>query len=179
MEQEPKHIYICGMPGSGKSTLGRQLANHLGAIFYDLDDLIEKKTGKEVKDIFADDGEAYFREVERSSLIDYIQSPPKTPGILALGGGTPCFFDNMCRIKQAGLSIFLDTPLKVIKNRMLDKDQLLKRPLLAGIDVMEVDRELQRKYDQRISFYSQAHLKIQGDESLQSISSLISSYIAD
>ena len=166
------------MPGSGKSTLGENLSKALGANFHDLDHLIEAKTGQPIKELFRQNGEEWFRQTERAALESYISSfAAGQMSLLALGGGTPCFFDNMELINQSGISVFLDTPLEVIRQRMMSDEEMIKRPLMAGVGAEGIAEELQRKYEQRVPFYSMAHLKIKGDESLTSISSLIKSLI--
>lgn len=179
MKQLTTRIFLCGMPGSGKSTLGKRLARHLEVPFYDLDDLIEASEGRAVKAIFKAHGEAYFREAERNALAAYIQSnEPKQTSILALGGGTPCFFDNMQLIRESGVSVFLDTPIGTITARMLAEEEMLKRPLMAGVGASGIEEELRRKYRERVPFYNRAHFKIKGDESIESISSLIISFVS-
>ncbi|MEL7148894.1 MAG: shikimate kinase [Bacteroidota bacterium] len=167
----PTRIFLCGMPGSGKTTLGKNLAAYLTKPFYDLDDLIEARAGQTVRRIFETKGEAHFRKLERDALQGFIESERDSgTSILSLGGGTPCFYDNMQMVVASGVSIFLNTPLTVIKDRMMAEDQMLKRPLLSGASAEGLDKELLTKYQERLPFYDKAHLKIKGDESLSFIS---------
>ena len=78
--------------GSGKSTLGKALAETLGYGYVDTDTWIEQKEGKRISEIFEDSGEEYFRELEQKALCACIQ---KEKMVIATGGGLPCFFDNM------------------------------------------------------------------------------------
>ena len=97
-------IYLIGMPGSGKTTLGLQLAEALQLPFVDLDKEIEKHEGKSVPDIFSQQGEAHFRQVE-SKLLKEWSASGKT-FIMATGGGAPCNHHGIEVINRSGLSIF-------------------------------------------------------------------------
>ena len=116
MSKAKSLIFICGMPGSGKTTLGKRLATHLSCPFNDLDQVIEDMEGKSVVQIFSDAGEDYFRNCERDALKSFItNSDDETPtAILSLGGGTPCFHNNMELVREHGVVIILDTPLPVV-----------------------------------------------------------------
>ena len=93
-------LFLIGMPGSGKSTIGRYLAESLGLPVYDLDKLVEAAAGKSIPDIFANEGENRFRELEKEVLREVIANHPK--GIISTGGGAPCYFDNFAKMQQAG-----------------------------------------------------------------------------
>lgn len=152
------NIFLIGMPSSGKSTLGRQLAKSLGYEFIDLDARIELAEGKKISEIFALNGEEYFRKVENQQL-KKIQKD--TRSIVATGGGVPCFLDGLAYIKENGISIFLD----VKPERLLERMQLSKkneRPLydLENKNLLDT---LTDKYNDRLSFYQQADITIEGD----------------
>lgn len=142
---------------SGKSWLGRKLAGELGLSFYDLDALIEAKAGKSINAIFEEDGEAHFRELEREAL-------HSTAGldhcIIATGGGTPCFFDNVQWMNEQGITIFLDAPVGLLKKRLLGNEQ---RPLVKGLDDEQLSRFIEEKLAQRKPYYDQSHLSLQPD----------------
>lgn len=144
------------MMSSGKSTLGKKLARLLGYRFVDLDKLIETSEGMAISTIFSLKGEDYFRELE-SRLLKEIH--PNGNVVLASGGGTPCFFDNMDYIKKLGISIFLDVPAADLAKRIEHhgKDD---RPILSGATSLEL--EIERKIDQRRPFYSLAEVSIRG-----------------
>jgi len=144
------------MMSSGKSTLGKKLARLLGYRFVDLDKLIETSEGMAISTIFSLKGEEYFREIE-SKLLKEIH--PNRSVVLASGGGTPCFFDNMDYIKKLGISVFLDVPASDIVKRIENhgKDD---RPILSGAASLEL--EIERKIEQRRPFYSLAEVTIQG-----------------
>ncbi|MEP2025618.1 shikimate kinase, partial [Reichenbachiella sp.] len=96
----PQKIFLIGMPGSGKSTLGKELAEKLGRNFFDLDAEIERMAGWVIPDIFAQVGEDYFRELENSVLLMLIRL--NEPAVIATGGGAPCFYDNIDQMNLAG-----------------------------------------------------------------------------
>lgn len=120
---------LLGMPGSGKTTLGRELAQHYGYPFLDLDAAIETSAGRSIPAIFETQGQAYFREVEARTLREVLRRPG--PLVLATGGGTPCFHDNMACLQAAGLTLWLDVPLPELAAR-LRAAGLRSRPLVAA-----------------------------------------------
>lgn len=152
----PERIYLLGMPGSGKSTLSKQLAKEINYHFLDLDEWIVQHERNSISEIFAIKGEEYFREIERKALL-YSLTLQRT--VIATGGGTPCFFDNIQIIKSNGFSIFLDVPLEVLAQRV--SKEVSTRPLLNA-DNKEIIEQLKEKYNYRLSFYKQAELTISG-----------------
>ncbi len=165
-----KKVFIVGMPGSGKSTLGKALSEQLGWDFIDLDNLIEEIASAKVTDIFAEFGESRFRELEKEAL--NIAISKSTNLILATGGGTPCFFDNMDQILKSGVSIFIDPPLETLASRLQGKE-MAKRPLIAEMGESDLLKSISEKYNSRVPFYNKANHKIKGDESIESISLLV------
>jgi shikimate kinase len=146
-------VFLLGLPGSGKTTLGKKLASALKLPFVDLDKEIERKEGKPIPEIFAEKKEDYFRQVESSLLKKWCSRPDDF--VMATGGGAPCFFDNIQVINKSGKSIFLDVPASEIVRRM-SRAGVEKRPLLAasGIDGLKDHIEFMRS--NRISYYGQA-----------------------
>ena len=145
-------VYLVGMPGSGKSTLGRQLAEQLAIPFVDLDAEIEKSEGKKIPDIFSLHGEAYFRRIESSLLKLWATS--KKDFVMATGGGAPCHFNGMDVINNSGISVFLDVTINEILQRLQNNND---RPLLAG-DVASREQRLLEIASVRLPFYRQAHI---------------------
>jgi len=137
--------------GSGKSYTGKRLADRLNYDFQDLDDAIEAKAGKTIRAIFADEGEAHFRQLERRCLRE---SGKESRLVVATGGGAPCFFDNMEVMNTAGLTIFLDTPVDILGQRL--KPEIAHRPLLAGKSDAELQAFITQKLAERRPFYEQA-----------------------
>src|SRR5690606_29231119 len=120
-------IFLIGMPGSGKTTLGRQLAQALDMPFLDLDEVIEDNEQTKVGSIFNTHGEDYFRNQEKILLRTTAMEHHAL--VMATGGGTPCFFDNLSFMKEHGKVVFIDVPVREITSR-LRKDGIAKRPLL-------------------------------------------------
>src|SRR5438045_6679796 len=122
-------VFLLGLPGSGKTTLGKDLAASLEIKFIDLDYEIEKSEGATIREIFQAKKEDYFRKVESALLKKWCES--STDFVMATGGGAPVYFDNMSLINKAGASVFLDVPASEIANRIL-KTNIADRPLFAN-----------------------------------------------
>ena len=143
-----KNIVLCGFMGSGKSTIGNLLSKKMGMAFIDLDAYIEKKENKSVSQIFADSGEEYFRQLEKNAVKELAY---KKSVILATGGGTLTFRENVDILKNADNKIILlDLPVEVVEQRLQGDT---KRPLLNRPDKEKVMREL---YEKRLPLYRSA-----------------------
>jgi shikimate kinase len=153
-------IFLIGLPGSGKTFLGKELARAMNMPFVDLDKEIERAEGKLIKDIFKEKNENYFREVEARVLRLWCAS--ERDFVMATGGGAPCFSNNLDVINQTGKSIFLDVPAHEIVRRMM-LSKIEERPLLAagGRDGLKDKIEFMRS--SRILYYNQAHLILRGE----------------
>ena len=143
---------------SGKTTLGRMMARDEGLEFIDLDEYIEQREGKSVSDIFREKGESGFREIERQSLREVSE---KENCVIACGGGTPCFFDNMDFMNSCGETIFLESSEEVLLDRLLKYGSL--RPIVAGKSKDEILEIIRRQMDERKKFYDQAKRKLNTD----------------
>ena len=148
-------IFLIGMPGSGKTTLGKRLSKEMLMTFVDLDKEIEKREGKSVQEIFSQNGEDYFRQVESKELVEWSASDKSF--IMATGGGTPCFYEGIKVINQSGLSIFLDVPLGTLLSRLEKKTD---RPLLNAADIKEKKERLASLHAGRMQYYQQAHITV-------------------
>lgn len=146
-------IYLVGMPGSGKTTLGRKIAAALMVKFVDLDHEIERQEGLSIPEIFLQKGETYFREVESKLLGEWASSPLNF--VMATGGGAPCHFRGMDIINQSGFSIFLDVPIEVLLQRV---NARTNRPLLD--DAVERELTLRKLLATRMPCYRQARVTI-------------------
>jgi shikimate kinase len=154
-------IFLIGLPGSGKTTLAKDLAAKLKLPYVDLDVEIEKAEMKTIPQIFKDKKENYFRKIESQILKSWTQSDSSF--VMATGGGAPCFFDNMEQMNLSGMTVFLDVPTMEIARRIILSNGE-KRPLVKsnGIDGLKDQIEFLRS--QRLSFYKQASISIRGDQ---------------
>ena len=146
-------IVLLGYMGSGKSTIGRVLAKNLGLQFHDLDALIEAREGKTIPQIFHQKGELYFRKLEYRVLEEMLRSP--SDFILALGGGTPCYGNNMSAILQATQAVFyIQLSIPALSRRLLTEKT--ERPLISHIPDEELPEFIGKHLFERIPFYSRA-----------------------
>lgn len=122
-------IFLIGFMGAGKSTLGKYAARHNDLVFLDLDGYIEKEQGREIKEIFAEDGEDKFRILEQDALQKVIAL--EGDWLVSCGGGTPCFFDNMEQMNATGTTMYLDLSPARLADRL--KNAKSKRPLISGV----------------------------------------------
>jgi shikimate kinase len=144
--------FLIGFMGSGKTHWGQKWAAKNKLTFYDLDNEIEKILGESVADIFEKKGENFFREMERYVLKKFNVSDNF---IMACGGGTPCFFDNLQWMKDNGTVIYLQvSPPKVFDRVMDEKD---KRPLIKKLNTSELLFFIEQKIKEREAYYSEAH----------------------
>ncbi|WP_432411506.1 shikimate kinase [Rasiella sp. SM2506] len=165
-------IVLLGYMGSGKSAVGQRLAEVLNMPFYDLDQEIEKKTKKNISEIFFEKGEIFFRKTEYEVLLDLLEANENY--VLALGGGTPCYGNVMQLLKEhkSLTSIYLHTSLQELTDRLFSERK--KRPLIAHIDTKELLNDFVRKHIfERSYYYTQAHKKVQADAPVDKIVSEI------
>jgi shikimate kinase len=153
-----KNIFLVGLPSSGKTTLGKQLARHIRYRFVDTDVLIVKQEGMSINEIFAQKGEPYFRQAE-ARILRAIR--PDSKLIVATGGGIPYFHDNMAYIKENGISVFLDVAPEEIVER-IQRHSSNDRPTYQKQDTQLLEN-LQQKYRDRLPFYSQADFTLKGE----------------
>jgi shikimate kinase len=146
-------IFLIGMPGSGKTTLGRQLAAKLQVDFVDLDAEIEKREGKIIADIFRDQGEDHFRLLETKLLREWAGSAHSF--VMATGGGAPCFHGGIEVINEFGISVFLDCTVNELIERVKRNRE---RPLLLSADEQELREKLERMREARMSCYQKAKI---------------------
>ncbi|MCD6065876.1 MAG: shikimate kinase [Bacteroidetes bacterium] len=151
-----KKIYFLGMPGCGKSTIGKRVAKELGYSFIDLDTYIEKKENCSIKDIFNYQGEEYFRQTEALHLKDL--SILEKDCVISLGGGTPCFYNNMDIVRRTGFSIYIKANEKILLNRL--ENARSKRPLFWGLTQKEIEQKLIKLIETRSPYYEKAELTV-------------------
>ena len=146
-----ERVYLIGYMGSGKTTLGKAFARAAHLQFIDLDWYIEERMHQTVKDLFAERGENGFREIERNMLHEAGEFENV---VIAAGGGTPCFFDNMDYMNRTGETVFLNASLEALFRRL--KVAKAKRPLLADKTDEELMQVIRDGLDSRMAFYSRA-----------------------
>jgi shikimate kinase len=148
-------IYLIGMPGSGKTTIGRQLSKEMGLPFIDLDYEIERREAMSVTSIFSGRGESYFRRVEAEVLQSFASW--QVGFVMATGGGAPCFHHGIQVINQTGISVFLDVPAGELARRVVAENH---RPLLGDTDREDREEVIRTLLDKRYAYYSQANLRV-------------------
>lgn len=142
-------IYVIGFMGAGKTTIGRELARRLEMPFFDLDELVETAEGMSIKEIFAEKGEPHFRKRERDILrsTHYLEH-----GIIATGGGTFTFEENIQFVRGEGVSVYLSAAFSVVRNRIGEK--AAERPLFRD------DLATLELYQSRLKYYKMADITI-------------------
>lgn len=160
-----RSLFLIGMMGSGKTTTGKQLAALLGWPFTDLDGFIEDQQQRSISDLFEKFGESGFRKLEREALQAVLML--NAPRVVACGGGTPCYFDNLHQMKHAGWVVYLETPVNILKQRLQNQSQ--SRPLLANAE--EEETRLKALLEQRSAFYLQAHVVYQQNSNQMQVAS--------
>lgn len=148
-------IYLIGYMGCGKSTLGKRLAKHLGLQFVDMDHYIEERNCKTIPQIFAEEGEAEFRNKERKALEELSEF---TDIVIATGGGAPCFFDNVGLMNQSGKTIYLNIHPNILAERLMSSKT--ERPLIKGKSKEELVDFIDETLKKRNEFYTQAKYQI-------------------
>lgn len=143
-------IYLIGFMGAGKTTVGHELARRLEIPFFDLDEMVEAAERMSIKEIFADRGEPYFRKRERDLLYStqYLEH-----AVIATGGGTFTFEDNIQFIKSEGFSVYLAAPFALVRSRITDK--AAERPLFRD------DLATLELYQYRLKYYKMSDLTLE------------------
>lgn len=151
-----KPVFLIGYMGSGKTTLGRALSKEMECDFIDLDNFIEGRFRKTIKDIFAEKGEEGFRKIEHNLLKEVAEFQDV---IIACGGGTPCHFNNMEIMNTNGLAIYLTAPINVLLARLSLPQHKAKRPIIANKTEEELKSFIDENIKERDPFYSKAKMK--------------------
>jgi shikimate kinase len=153
-------IYLIGFMGSGKTYWGRQLSEKLSIPFFDMDEQVIKSEGKSINEIFESYGEEYFRLKEKG-VLHSITEVNKT-FVMACGGGSPCYFNNIDYMNQTGSTVWINTPMNILFQRLLkEKD---KRPLLKDLSDEQMKSFIIKKFADRKIYYEQAEVIIDDEE---------------
>lgn len=144
-------IFLTGYMGAGKTTLGKAFARELNVPFIDLDWYIEERFHKTIRELFAERGEASFRELERTMLHEVADFEDV---IISTGGGTPCFFDNMEYMNRCGQTVFLDVSPDVLFQRL--RIATHQRPILQGKTDEELRTFIVEALGKRTPYYEKA-----------------------
>lgn len=156
------NIFLLGYMGCGKSLIGKLLSKNLQRDFIDMDTLIEEREKASISSLFQKKGEIYFRRLEKQVLKELINE--KTETIISLGGGTPCYGNNMELITNSGeaKSIYLQAGLDVLTERLFQEKE--NRPVISHLDEREQLEEFLRKHlFERSFYYNQSDLVIHTD----------------
>lgn len=145
--------------GTGKTYWAQRISKLLNIDWIDLDQQIEKAASMTIKEIFATEGEEYFRLKERDTLRQFAGLQDL---VIAVGGGTPCFYDNMDWMNENGTTIWLDAHMNLLIERLIRGKH--KRPLLANLSDDELRDYIISKKEERHEFYSRAHHHLHADE---------------
>lgn len=148
-----KRVFLIGYMGAGKTTLGRKLAEALQFSFVDLDLFIEERFHRSVSSLFSERGENWFRETERRLLREAADFDRV---VIATGGGTPCFFDNMDYMKKQGTTVYLEADAETLARRLAAIKYT--RPLLSGKSEEELLSFVEKSLTERCPVYEQAEL---------------------
>ncbi len=147
-----KNIVLIGLSGTGKTTLGKKLADYFNLPFYEMDELIEKRVGKDIPRIFKEEGEEYFREME-SELVRELSSMPRGPAVISTGGGVVLRKANVQKLRETGLLIYLTAPPEVLVERLGSAED---RPLLASKYREDALEKVKSMFKQREPLYLEA-----------------------
>jgi shikimate kinase len=151
-------LFLIGMMGTGKSYWSKKLSKKLKVGGYDLDFLVETHEERTIAEIFAEDGEPYFRKTEANVLRWFGE---KKAFVLATGGGSPCFEHNMEWMNSQGVTVWIDEPIEVLLERL--KPEKAHRPLIQNLSDEELHQFLASKLAERNSFYQRSAHHLQGN----------------
>jgi shikimate kinase len=146
--------------GSGKTYWGQQLSQKLNIPFFDMDEQVVSSEGRSINDIFEKFGEEYFRLKEKGIL--YTTTETHTTFVMACGGGSPCYFNNIDYMNQSGTTVWLNTPLTILFQRLMNEKE--KRPLLKELSTDQLRSFIIKKFADRKIYYEQAEVIIDDEE---------------
>jgi shikimate kinase len=152
-------IFLTGYMGCGKSTAGKKLASKLQYEFIDLDHFIESEYKMSIPEIFSSKGEKEFRSIENNCLKKLLT---RDNLVIACGGGTPCYYNNMQTMKENGITVYIKMSVDALVNRLVNAKD--KRPLVAGKTEKELHEFVTRQLEKREDIYHQAQFTVKGKD---------------
>ncbi|TNE79315.1 MAG: shikimate kinase [Bacteroidetes bacterium] len=147
-------VFLIGFMGSGKSYWAERLSEQMSIPHYDLDEIMETKYGMRISEMFESWGEAEFRTRESETIRSFAFSD----GILACGGGTPCFHDTMDFLLSEGMVVYLKASVPVLYQRLFELRK--HRPVLAQVQDENLESSIAKLLEKRAQFYAKAHVTI-------------------
>lgn len=151
-------FFLLGFMGCGKTYWGKRWAELSGLHFFDIDEMIEQEQGQSAAEIFAGNGENFFRKQETKTLYNL---PEQRNYIVATGGGTPCFNDNISWMNLEGTTIYLRSSPQNILSRLVNETE--KRPLIKNLTRTELEFYISEKIKEREFFYNKAKVILDTD----------------
>lgn len=161
MKTIPGNIFLVGLAGSGKTTLGSQLAERLNKTFVDLDHAIVSRIGMSIPEYFERQGEGNFRLQEKEALHEICATQENF--VMATGGGAPCYHFNIDTMNEHGTTVYLDVSPGDLALRILEEG-VEKRPIFKSYDQQDLIQEIRALKETRESFYNQAKIKIRDSQ---------------
>lgn len=152
-------IFLIGYMGSGKTTIGKSLAKKMNLSFIDVDLFIENRFRKSINQIFEEKGEDVFREMERKALEEILDFEDV---VISTGGGLPCFFNNMERMNEKGITVYLEASPENLAKRLNAGKQ--KRPLIKDKNDQELICFIEINLEKRRNYYEKSLYKIDTEE---------------
>ncbi len=151
-------IFVIGYMGSGKSTVSHKLAEKLGYLRFDLDELFEQRYKISIRDFFEKYDETLFRKLESRLLKETVLL---NKVVISTGGGTPCFYDNMQWMMNYGITVLIEMHPNSLVKRLIESRKI--RPLLKNKTQEQLKQYVQNQLRQRNIWYSQAHIILKGE----------------
>lgn len=156
-------IFLVGMPGSGKTTIGKMLSEKLDLPYFDTDEIISRMEGKAIPEIFETLGESYFRQQEA----DLISNWKLHHAVISTGGGLPCYHDLMNILLSKGHVIWLKVSVAKVSERILSEPN--QRPLFFNKTKEESIKTIKKMLADRKDFYQQANIKVLNDGNTEDV----------
>ncbi len=153
-------IYLNGFMGAGKTHWGRLISQKMTLPFFDLDEQVVNAESKSIPEIFELEGEEYFRVKEKEVL--HIISESHDSFVMACGGGSPCYFNNIEYMNKSGLTVWINTPASILYERLLKEKE--SRPLLKALGDDQLRGFIHKKFSDRKIYYEQCRVTVEDEE---------------